>query len=107
MAIRAPRIAALVFVAASSGGAQANDPEALMKRSGCFRCHAVAQEKVGPAYRDVAAKYRGSADGEQRIFIHLTTSPRIRIDGQEETHVSLRNASETDVRSVARWILSQ
>ncbi len=78
-----------------------------MKRSGCFKCHAVDRTKLGPAYREVAAKYRGSPDAQQRIYLHLTTSPVIRIDGQEERHVAMPKASEAEVRAVAAWILSR
>jgi cytochrome c len=87
--------------------ATASDPEALMKRSGCFKCHAVDRVKLGPGYQDVAAKYRASPDAEQRLFIHLTTNPRISVDGQEAEHVSMPRASEAEVRAVARWILSR
>lgn len=99
--------AGMAALAHWSGSLHASDAEALMKRSGCFRCHAVDRAKLGPAYKDVATKYRGSADAEQRIFIHLTTSPKIRVDGEEEEHVSMSKATEADVRSVARWILSR
>ena len=33
--------------------------EALMKKDGCTACHAIDKKLVGPAYKDVAAKYRG------------------------------------------------
>ena len=32
--------------------------EALMKKDGCAACHAVDKKIVGPAYVDVAAKYK-------------------------------------------------
>ena len=106
-----PRLAAIAFVLVgtsfASDAAHANDPEALMKRSGCFRCHAVDRAKVGPAYKDVAAKYRGAPDAEQRLFIHLTTGPKIKVDGQEEEHVAMTKVAEADIRAVARWILSR
>jgi cytochrome c len=103
LAVATTLIAGMLAVPA----AQANDPEALMKRSGCFRCHAVAQEKVGPAYRDVAAKYRGNPGAEQRIVTHITTNPKIRIEGEEQEHVALRNATDADARAVAQWVLSR
>lgn len=106
-----PRLVTIAFgvVALSMAvdTAHANDPEALMKRSGCFRCHAVERAKIGPAYKDVAARYRGIGDAEQRIVIHLTTNPKIKLDGQEEEHVSMSKATEADVRGVASWILSR
>jgi cytochrome c len=98
---------AFALALVSSTPAAASDPEALMKRSGCFKCHAVDREKLGPAYREVAARYRASPDAEQRIFVHLTTNPVIRIDGQEERHMAMPKATEAEVRAVAAWILSR
>jgi cytochrome c len=33
--------------------------EALAKKHNCTACHAIDKKLVGPAYKDVAAKYRG------------------------------------------------
>ncbi len=33
--------------------------EALLRKSGCFACHTVDKKLVGPALKDIAAKYRG------------------------------------------------
>lgn len=44
-----------------SAGARAADPEA-MKKAGCLACHSDQKKIVGPAYKDVAAKYKGQAD---------------------------------------------
>ena len=45
---------------------------ALMKQSDCFNCHAVETKIVGPAYLDVANKYRGQSGaleaGVQRVI---------------------------------------
>ena len=46
----------------AAGGAQAADAKAaeeLLKKSNCLACHATDKKMVGPAYKDVAAKYRG------------------------------------------------
>lgn len=40
-----------------TGNALAN--EALLKKSGCFACHTVDKKLVGPALKDIAAKYKG------------------------------------------------
>ncbi len=32
------------------------DPKALAQQKGCFACHDVNTKKVGPAYKDIAAK---------------------------------------------------
>ena len=39
--------------------------------------------------------------------MHLTTSPKIKVDGAEEEHTSLKTKNEADVRNVVQWILSQ
>ena len=40
---------------------QAQADEALAKAKNCMSCHAVDKKLVGPAYKDVAAKYKGDA----------------------------------------------
>ena len=41
--------------------------EALAKAKLCTGCHAVDKKVVGPAYRDVAAKYAGKAGAEATL----------------------------------------
>jgi cytochrome c len=57
-------IAGLIAV----GGAQAQGaPEELLKKSGCTACHAIDKKVVGPAYMDVAAKYKGDATAAAKL----------------------------------------
>ena len=42
----------------SSGLAQAA-PEEAMTKAGCTACHAKDKKVVGPAFKDIAAKYKG------------------------------------------------
>lgn len=55
--------ASLIFAGSAFGQAKvdAKAAEALMTKSGCVACHAVDKKVIGPAYKDVAAKYRGNA----------------------------------------------
>jgi len=43
-------------------------PEELAKKSGCFECHSVDQNAVGPAYKNVAARYKGKADARAALI---------------------------------------
>jgi len=52
-------LAAAALVVA--GAAQAQSAEDLLKKSGCTACHATDKKIVGPAYKEVAAKYKGDA----------------------------------------------
>ena len=81
--------------------------EALTKKSGCMICHSVAQKKDAPSYKLLAEKYKGKADAEATLHKHLTTNPKIKVDGKEEMHDSLKTKNEAEVRNVVKWILSR
>ena len=81
--------------------------EALAKKSGCLKCHSITQKKDGPSYKSVAEKYKGKADAEQKLYTHLTTHPKVKVDGKEEEHDSLKTKNDAEIRNVIRWILSR
>ena len=81
--------------------------EALMKKSNCFKCHSIDKKKDGPAYKEVAAKYKGKPDAEQKLYTHLTTNPKVKVDGKEETHDNLKTKNDADVKNVVAFILSR
>ena len=81
--------------------------EALMKKSGCFKCHSVDKKKDGPAYKEVAAKMKGKPDAEEKLYTHLTTHPKVKVEGKEETHDSLKTKDEKEIRNVVAYILSR
>ena len=92
---------------ANAADVNAKDAEMLLKKSKCTTCHTVAKKKDGPPYQETAAKYRGKADAEETLFKHLTTNPKVKVDGKEEEHTSLKTKDEGAVRNVIRWILSR
>ncbi len=47
---------------------QASADLALAKKSGCLACHGVDKKIVGPAWKDVAAKYKGDAGAKDRLI---------------------------------------
>ena len=61
-----PLVAAALFIAHAP--AKAADGEAAVKKARCVACHAVDQKRVGPAYKDVAAKYKGDAKAPEVLF---------------------------------------
>ena len=61
-------LAAAALVAAPAHAALDNaQAEALMKKDGCAACHAVDKKIVGPAYVDVAAKYRADKNAQAAL----------------------------------------
>lgn len=57
-------LAATLFAA---GAVQAQDAMALLTKSGCTACHAVDKKIVGPAYKEVAAKYGKDAGAAAKL----------------------------------------
>ncbi len=100
-------VLAAFAAAAAAQPADAGAAEALMKKSGCFKCHSVSAKKEGPPYKEVAAKFKGKADAEATLFKHLTTNPKIKVDGKEELHDSLKTKNDADIKNVIAFILSR
>ena len=48
----------------AGGLVQAQD---VLKAKGCLGCHEMDKKKVGPAFKDVAAKYKGNKDAEAML----------------------------------------
>lgn len=62
------KFAALVMgVAALALSSNAFADLELAKKSGCLACHSVEKKVVGPAWKDVAAKYKGDAEAKARL----------------------------------------
>jgi cytochrome c len=86
--------AVAVASVALAGAAQAS--EALAKEKGCLACHAIDKKKMGPSYKDVAAKFKGKADAEAMLVTQLTTAkghPKVKAD-------------EAEVKTLVKWILA-
>lgn len=95
------------WIAPNASAQDAAAAETLMKRSGCFKCHAVDKKKEGASYKEIAGKYKGKADAEKNLFTHLTTSPKVKVEGGEETHEGLKTKDEGEIKAVVAWILSR
>ncbi len=57
-------LSAAVAAALSSGAVLAQDAQQLLKEKACLSCHTVDNKLVGPAYKDVAAKYKSRKDAQ-------------------------------------------
>ncbi|MEW5880367.1 MAG: c-type cytochrome [Pseudomonadota bacterium] len=62
-----PMILALALGAAVAAGGAARADEALAKKHNCTACHQIDKKSVGPAYKDVAKKYKGQADAVAKL----------------------------------------
>jgi cytochrome c len=46
---------------------EAQELRLLVEQSGCLKCHAVDKKVIGPAFRDVAARYRNDARARETL----------------------------------------
>jgi cytochrome c len=90
-------LAAVAFasVALLSAGA-ASAQEDLAKSSGCLTCHAIDSKKMGPAFKDVAAKFKGKADAEATLVAQVSGG---------KGHPAVK-AKPEDVKTLVKWILA-
>jgi len=81
--------------------------QALLKKSDCFKCHAIDKKKDGPPYKEVAKKYMGKADAEAKLVKHITTKPMIEIDGKKEEHKAIKSSDPAEIKNAVQWILTR
>lgn len=93
----------LAASALASGSAMANAD--LAKAKNCMACHSVQNKVVGPAFKDVAAKYAGQKGIEDKLVakvlkggsgswgaIPMPANPQV---------------SEAEAHTLVKWVLSQ
>ncbi len=84
--------------------ANADDASALARAKGCLACHSVDKKIVGPAYKDVAAKYKGDAGALDRL------AAKVKAGGKGvwgEIPMPPNSAvSEADIKTIVKWVLS-
>jgi cytochrome c len=77
----------------------------LAKAKNCMACHQVQTKLVGPAFKDVGAKYAGQKDAENKLVgkvikggsgvwgaVAMPANPQV---------------SEAEARNLVKWILAQ
>lgn len=99
---------ACVSVASAEGAAPAKagvSAESLMKKSDCFACHSVKKKIVGPAYADVAKKYKGDKEAVAKL------TKKVKEGGSGNwgavpmaAHPAI---SDADLKAMVEWVLKQ
>jgi len=102
-----PLSLALIGATPANAEVDAESANTLYKKEKCNKCHAPDKSKDGPSFKKIAAKYKGKADAEQKLFTHLTTNPKVKVEGKEELHDSLKTKNDADVKNVVEYILSR
>jgi cytochrome c len=95
---------ALAAIAVSLASAPAFANEELAKKSGCTACHAVDKKIVGPAYKEVAAKYRNDKTAEAKL-IDKVKKGGVGVWGQVPMPPN-GHVKDEDIKTLVKWVLS-
>lgn len=87
-------LAAAGVLAAGLGYAQSGAD--VLKAKGCLNCHEMDKKKVGPAYKEVAAKYKGDKGAEGKLVAKLK---------EGKTHPAV-SASDAELKAAVQHVLS-
>ena len=87
-------LAAAGAIAAGAGFAQSG-PD-VMKAKGCLNCHDNDKKKVGPAFKDVAAKYKGNKGAAGELVAKIK---------EGKGHMKI-DASEAELKAAVGTVLS-
>jgi cytochrome c len=93
-----------LLAAGAAQGADAKAAEQLANKSGCLACHTTDKKVVGPAYKEVAAKYRGQKDAEAKLIAKVKNGGQ----GVWGTIPMPPNTGvkDEDIKTLVQWILS-
>lgn len=80
--------------------------EALMKKDGCAACHAVDKKIVGPAYVDVAAKYKNDKNAVAMLSKKVKEGSSTPLVWGQIPMPPNTTTSQADITELVTWILS-
>lgn len=79
--------------------------EALAQKSGCLLCHGIEQKILGPAYKDVAAKYKGDKTAEAKL-IQKVKAGGAGNWGNMPMPANSPQVKDEDIKTLVQWVLS-
>lgn len=86
------------------GGQAMADGLALAQKNACMACHQVDKKLVGPAYKDVAAKYKGDKTAEAKLVKKVKEGGKgVWGEIPMPPHPQM---SDADIKTIVHWILS-
>jgi len=98
-------LAAGMSVAGGASAALDNTAaEAMMKKDGCVACHAIDKKVIGPAYQEVAAKYKGDKDAATKL-VDKVKKGGVGVWGQIPMPPNAQ-VPDADIKELVAWMLT-
>lgn len=79
--------------------------DALAKANNCLSCHAVDRKLVGPAYQDVAKKYKDDNEAEAKLIKKVKEGGK-GVWGQIPMPPNSPKVSDADIKTLVEWVLA-
>jgi cytochrome c len=98
-------VALMCLAALAAAPARAQNVDELLKKHACLACHAVDKKLVGPAYKEVAAKYRAQKDA-QKLLAEKVKKGGVGVWGQVPMPPNA-GVPDADLNAMVKWILAQ
>ena len=95
-------LAYAVSLALLAAAAPAAADEALAKGKGCTACHDVKKKLVGPAYADVAKKYKGDAKAQETMVNSILKGSQGKYG---PVPMPPNKVTEDEAKKLAAWVL--
>ena len=108
MSVRKITFAAFSVLITLAGPATAD--EALAKRIGCLECHSVNDKLIGPAFRDVAARYKRDPSAREALVKKVKSGGKgnwTAITGGVPMPPHSALLSDAEIRGLVDWVLSR
>ena len=96
--------AGMSVVGGASAALDNTAAEATMKKDGCVACHAIDKKVIGPAYQEVAAKYKGDKDAATKL-VDKVKKGGVGVWGQIPMPPNAQ-VPDADVKELVAWILT-
>ena len=81
-----------------AGAAAAQGGGKLLESKGCLACHDRDAKKVGPSFRDIAAKYKADKGAQGKLVAALKAG---------KGHPVKAEASDAELKAAVEYVLSQ
>ena len=88
---------------------QAPDTASLAKKDGCTECHSIDKKLIGPAFRDIAAKYKDDGRARSALVEKVRKGGKgnwTEVTGGVPMPPHSPRLSDADIRRLVDWVLS-
>ena len=90
-----------------ASAADAVAAEALAKKEGCLKCHAIDKKKEAKSLKEISKQFAGKPDAEAKILKQITSGEKVKLeDGTEEEHKIIKTKDKAEINNLIGWILS-